>query len=165
MFLQKSNDPKEGIRPVLKAASPQLVDCLKECLASAVKFYFRAHGYHWNVKGADFAQYHELFGEIYEDVYESIDPFAENILKLGVAAPYKLMDFQMLSKLVDTNVSNVPNAMATDLMDANRQLIDCLDRCFTAANNANEQGIANFIAERIDMHKKWDWQLRSSAGM
>lgn len=165
MFVQKSSDNKEGIRPVTKVATQQLIDALKRVLSDEVKFYFKAHGYHWNVKGADFSQYHELFAEIYEDVYGAIDPTAENILKLGSDAPFKLMDFQMYSSIQDTTVGSEPNAMAVDLLSANEQMVSCLNNAFGIANNENEQGIANFLAERIDMHQKWGWQLRSSAGL
>jgi starvation-inducible DNA-binding protein len=60
-----------------------LTDSLKTVLSDAVTMYFTAHGFHWNVEGQDFSQYHDLFADIYEDVYSSIDPLAEDIRKLG----------------------------------------------------------------------------------
>lgn len=135
---------------------------LQEVLGDVVVFYFRAHGYHWNVEGQDFSQYHGLFEEIYEDVYGSIDPIAENVRKLGEYAPFKLDSFLKLSKLEDSRVPTDPRSMAVDLMNANMVIITKLKDVFKTANSSDEQGIANFIAERIDMHQKWNWQLKAS---
>jgi starvation-inducible DNA-binding protein len=138
---------------------------LNDLLADTVDLYFRAHGFHWNVKGSDFAQYHELFGEIYEDLYGSIDPIAENILKIGFDAPFDIRAFAQLSDIpAGSAMSDMPGSMATDLYTGLDALIACLNRAFENATGANEQGIANFIADRIDMTKKWMWQLRSSIG-
>jgi starvation-inducible DNA-binding protein len=135
---------------------------IKEVLSDVVVFYFRAHGYHWNVEGPDFGQYHELFETIYEDVYGSIDPMAENLRKLGEYAPFKLSSFLELSKLEDSRVATDPRSMAFDLLSANEILITKLKSLFRTANDADEQGVANFVAERIDMHQKWSWQLKAS---
>jgi starvation-inducible DNA-binding protein len=135
---------------------------LSELLGDVTVFYFRAHGYHWNVEGEDFAAYHELFQTIYEDVYSSIDPIAENIRKLDEYAPFKLDTLLKLASLEDSKVPTKPVAMAKDLLESNGKVIEKLKTVFHTANDADEQGIANFIAERIDMHQKWAWQLKAS---
>lgn len=135
---------------------------LSELLGDVTVFYFRAHGYHWNVEGEDFSQYHSLFESIYEDVYSSIDPIAENIRKLDEYAPFKLDTLIKLASLEDSKVPTKPVAMAKDLLKANGEVIEKLNTVFHTANDADEQGIANFIAERIDMHQKWAWQLKAS---
>lgn len=139
-----------------------LVQALRALLADVVTFYFQAHGFHWNVEGQDFSQYHALFADIYEDVYGSIDPIAENMRKLDAYAPFTLTGFIKARSLDDAAVSPEPQAMAKDLLDANAQVLDALNDTFKAANDTNEQGIANFLAERIDQHQKWAWFLRSS---
>ena len=140
----------------------QLVDALTNLVGSLVSLKFKAHGYHWNVEGQDFAQYHGLFGDIYEDIDVSIDPMAENIRKLGAYAPYKLSRLQQLSTLPETEVGTDAKEMAADLLKSNEFIIKDLMDAFDVANNARQQGIANFLAERIDMHQKWSWQLRVS---
>jgi starvation-inducible DNA-binding protein len=135
---------------------------LSELQADVTVLYFKAHGYHWNVEGEDFGQYHELFETIYEDVYSSIDPIAENIRKLGEYAPFKLDTLIKLTSLTDSKVDTSPKAMAKDLLKSNEQVVGKLKSVFDTANSDNEQGIANFIAERIDMHQKWSWQLKAS---
>ena len=66
------------------------------------------------------------------------------------------------SRRKDSRVPTDPRSMASDLMYANDEIITKLKDVFNTANDADEQGIANFIAERIDMHQKWRWQLKAS---
>lgn len=140
-----------------------LLPMLRKTLADAITLYLRAHGFHWNVVGTDFVEYHSLFGEIYSDVYESIDPLAENIRKLDGVAPFRLPELMAIRSIVDVPVdSTLPAAMATDLLAGNEAMLSSLNASFLAADAAGEQGIANFIAERIDRHQKWSWMLRSS---
>jgi starvation-inducible DNA-binding protein len=140
----------------------KLVDSLKVALADAVTMYFVAHGYHWNVEGQDFSQYHALFAEIYEDVYSSIDPLAESIRKMDEYAPFTLSKFTELRTVEAKEVKPEPQAMAKALLKVNDGVLETLVKAFHAANDADEQGIANLLAERIDMHEKWRWQLKAS---
>lgn len=143
------------------AGNSDLVNALKETLANNVVIYFSAHRAHWNVTGPDFNQYHALFAEIYEDIYSAIDPLAENIRKLR-AFPPTLDEMIALASVSDDTMANGARELAADLMMKNSGMVQLLKDVFDVANDTNEQGIANFIAERIDMHEKWDWQLRSS---
>ena len=144
---------------------PDLNEELTELLADVVSFYFRAHGAHWNVKGADFSEYHKLFQKIYEDVYESIDPIAENLRKLGSVAPFTLGSFMALRCLEDAPaILQDPIALANDLLIANDMILDELSDAFDCATMYGQQGIANFLAGRIDQHQFWKWQLTASLG-
>jgi DNA-binding ferritin-like protein len=147
----------------MEQSEPILVEALENLLADVVTVYFRTHAYHWNVKGQDFAQYHELFEEIYQDIYGSIDPIAENIRKLGHDAPISLSELVDDSKVNEVELSmSDPKSLAYDLYRMNEDLVLELKAVFSLADAINEQGIADFIAGRIDMHQKWCWQLRSS---
>ena len=139
-----------------------LTDSLKTLLSDTVTMYFVAHGFHWNVEGQDFSQYHGLFAEIYEDVYSAIDPIAEDVRKLGEYAPYTLSKFTSLRTVEPKDVKPEPKAMAKELLRINDELIDSIADAQEAATKAKEQGIMNFLAERDDMHKKWRWQLTAS---
>lgn len=143
-------------------ASKELSKDLQVLLADAVTMYFSAHGYHWNVEGPDFSQYHDLFAQIYEDVYSSIDPIAEDIRKIGDYAPFALSKFISLRTIDNKGVSPEPKAMAKALLVANEGVLASIDKAFKAAIKENEQGIANFLAERNDQHMKWKWQLTAS---
>ena len=139
-----------------------LTNDLKTFLADSVTMYFVAHGYHWNVEGPDFSQYHSLFADIYEDVYSSIDPIAEDLRKLDEYAPFTLSKFIDLRTVESVEVAPNPKAMAKALLKVNEGVLVIIGKAFASAVKANEQGIANFLAEREDMHKKWQWQLTAS---
>lgn len=143
-----------------------LCDQLVTLLGNVASFYWRAHASHWNVTGTDFSEFHALFEAIYSDVYESIDPLAENILKLGYSAPANLAAVIAVRDMPDTEAANNdPSALATMLLTANADILDDLDDAYQRASAEEQQGIATFLADRIDMHSKWSWQLRASLGL
>jgi starvation-inducible DNA-binding protein len=139
-----------------------LVDVLKILYASSYCFVFKAQNFHYNVEGADFPQLHTFFGNLYEEVYDNtIDRAAEYIRTLGSYTPSSLTRFAELTKIQDQ--TKIPRAelMVEELLADNEKLLSMWKEAFSVAEQENEQGIANFIAERIDAHGKWRWQLRS----
>ena len=161
MFLSNDGDRVQ----VAKAVMPSgVVMVLRPLLADVYSMVIQAQGAHWNVKGADFSQYHELFGEIYEDVNGSVDPIAESMLKLGADAISSLTEMQAARTTTDKVGGSDPMVLAAGLAAVNDDVLMRVQNAFDVANAANEQGIANFLAERVDMHQKWRWQLRSSIG-
>ena len=139
-----------------------LADALKTLLATEYAFSIKAQLFHWNVEGPDFAQLHEFFGNLYEEVYNgSIDRTAEYIRALGDYSPGSFERFAELSEI--KGQIKIPRArlMIEELLANNNQLLELLNRCFAVAESENQQGIANFIAERIDAQQKHGWMLRS----
>jgi starvation-inducible DNA-binding protein len=139
-----------------------LADNLKVLLGSVYSFSVKVQYFHWNVEGDNFPQYHEFFGNLYEEVYNnSIDKIAEYIRTLDVYAPGSFTRFQELSIIEDQ--LKVPRAelMFEELYHDNSKLIDLLNQCFASAEDENNQGIANFIAERLDAQAKHQWMIRS----
>lgn len=139
-----------------------LANELKALLADEIAMFLKAQGFHWNVEGPMFHQFHEFFGEIYSDVYGSIDPTAEYIRTLGEYAPFTLPSLNKLRDVADEKVSTDPISMCVQLVNANDQIIDRLTMIFKLADAADEQGIADFIAGRESQHKKWRWQLNAT---
>lgn len=141
----------------------ELVKQLKILLADVSVFYHAVHEFHWNVKGASFYEYHKFYDEIVSDVYDSIDPIAENVRKLGGKTDYKMSDLLKIATIEEPSADEFqPKKLTNTLIKINSSFINTLNKTFTIANNNNQQGIANFIAERIDMHQKWDWFLKAS---
>jgi len=138
-----------------------LTDDLKTLLATEYAFVIKAQLFHWNVEGSDFGQLHEFFGNIYQDVYDAIDPTAEYIRTLGEYTPGSFERFSELSLI--TGQTKIPRArlMIEELLNDCQTMIDLLNRCFESAENENQQGVANFIAERIDAMGKHRWMLQS----
>ena len=139
-----------------------LADSLKILLATEYAFSIKAQLFHWNVEGPDFAQLHEFFGNLYEEVYDgSIDKTAEYIRALCDYSPGSFERFAELS--IIAGQIKIPRArlMIEELLANNGQLLELLNKNFAIATEENQQGIANFIAERIDAHQKHAWMLSS----
>ena len=140
-----------------------VVECVKEVLADTFTAYYRAHSAHWNVKGPAFGPYHDFFGLIAADLYAALDPLAEQVLMMGGEAPSNipaLLAHAKITPAVDSG--NDPRSLCLDLLEMNEMLLDCLNEAFETATEANEQGLADLLAARIDASKKWSWQLSKS---
>ena len=138
-----------------------LVDSLKTLLGTSYAFVIKAQNFHWNIEGPNFPQYHSFLGDLYSEVYDSIDKTAEYIRTLESYAPGSLTRFKELSIIEDQ--IKIPRAelMMEELYSDNEKIIELLKQCFSNAEQENKQGIANFIAERDDAHNKHAWMLRS----
>lgn len=139
-----------------------LADALKTLLATAYALSIKAQNFHWNVEGPNFPQYHEFFGNFYEEVYNNtIDRSAELIRQLDSYTPGSVTRYAQLSQIQDQ--LKIPRAelMMQELYEDNQTILSMWREAFHIAEEADEQGIANFIAERIDAHGKHSWMLRS----
>jgi starvation-inducible DNA-binding protein len=138
-----------------------LSDNLKVLLASVNSLSIKVQYFHWNVEGDNFPQYHDFFGNLYQEVYSSVDKIAEYIRTLDTFAPGSLSRYAELTIIEDQLKVPRPNLMFAELLSDNDKMIDLLNVCFRSAEEENKQGIANFIAERLDAHEKHSWMLRS----
>ena len=138
-----------------------LADSLKTLLATNFAYYLKAQGFHWNVEGPDFGELHDFFQNIYEDAYSAIDPTAEYIRYLDEYAPGSFERFNELTQI--SGQTKIPRArlMIEELLANNGQMIELLNKTFAVAEQENQQGIMDFLAERIDAHGKHGWMLRS----
>ncbi len=138
-----------------------LADNLKVLLASSHSLYLKAANFHWNVEGPSFPQYHEFFGKFYNDIYETQDRIAEYIRALDVYAPGGLRSFIELSLIEDVVGQLSSREQFTMLLADSTKLLDYLIATFNMAVAEDQQGIANFIAERVDAMQKHNWMIRS----
>ena len=136
-----------------------LVDGLKTLLGTMESFRVKSQGFHWNITGKDFPQYHSLTDSIYSDADASIDPLAEYIRSLDEFAPGSMTRFLELSIIEEQTKIPKAELMLKELLSDNDKIIELLKEVFDAATEAKENGIANFIADRQSMHGKWHWQL------
>lgn len=136
---------------------------LKIALANTFVMYYKAQSYHWNVEGINFSQYHDFFGDIYQEVYGSVDSMAEELRALNEFAPHSLMDLYTYKTVQeDETLPTSVVDMLSSLQVANQEVIDSLNNLFTKSNEQNEQGLADLAAARLDAHKKHAWMIRSS---
>jgi starvation-inducible DNA-binding protein len=139
----------------------QLVEALKKAQATSFAFYLKTHNYHWNVEGSNFAEYHEFLGDLYAEVFGAVDAIAEHCRTLDAYVPGSFSRFQELSSIEDE--LSVPKGivMLSRLGADNQRVIADLTLAYTAAEAAGKIGIANFLQDRIDIHEKHGWMLRS----
>ena len=139
----------------------ELKQAARIAFASEFSFYLKAHEFHWNVEGVHFQQFHELFGKIYEEVYGIIDDFAEKLRALGAYAPGSLSRLSVLSRVEDQTEPLPDGAMVAMLLEDSDKMVILLKMVYDAAESAGEHGFSNFLAERLDAHRKHSWMLRS----
>ncbi len=138
-----------------------MINTAKQALANTFVMYFKAQSYHWNVEGINFPQMHQFFGDLYEELYGAVDPFAEEIRALGEYAPRNLDEMFNAKSIDGNNVATNASAMVADLLIANNESIVTLNKLFGELDAAGEQGFADFVAGRLDAHKKHGWMLKS----
>jgi len=138
-----------------------LQEIMKKVLADTFALYLKAHNYHWNVEGVNFSQYHQFFGNLYEELHDAVDPIAEEIRSLDTYAPGSFTRFMELTEIEDETTVPADVEMARRLMTDNEKVIATLSIAFKLANQLDKQGLADFIAGRIDIHNKHQWMLRS----
>jgi starvation-inducible DNA-binding protein len=139
-----------------------LVENLKVVLASSFTLYLKAHNFHWNIEGPDFPQYHLFLDTFNNEIFENaIDRSAEFIRALDHYAPGSYTRFNELSIVTDQTMIPRAELMMGELYEDNTKLLAYLKETFHVAEQEDEQGVANFIAERIDAHGKHGWMLRS----
>lgn len=140
----------------------ELGNSLKVALADTFVMMTQAWGSHWDVEGPHFYEYHKLFGKIYEDLFEAIDGLAENIRALDEYAPGSLKRFSELTTIEeDVKIPTATN-MVSRLLDTNQKVILSLNSALEQAKVMNNEGVINFLGERLETHAKWAWFLRAT---
>ena len=139
----------------------QLINEMKRLLANTFALYLKSHNYHWNVTGPNFAQYHEFLGDLYSEVFGSVDSTAEEIRKLGAFAPGSLGRFGELADIEDETM--IPDAaiMFARLARDNDIVIKNLYIAREVAEGMGAFGTVNYLEGRIDAHEKHAWMLKS----
>lgn len=136
-----------------------LAERMKVVLATAHAFALKAQNYHWNVSGPHFIEYHRFLGEIYEQVQEDVDGYAEFVRILGVFAPGSLSRFSELTGIKDETSIPPAKVMLTRLAEDNILFIDILKSTHAAAAEAKEVALTSFIEEKLQYHEKIGWML------
>lgn len=141
----------------------KFVNQLKIAFASQYAFAIKAQNFHWNVEGSDFYQLHNLFEDIYSEVYGAVDDFAENIRKIKAYTPASLERFSALSAVSDEVEILDPQAMVQELLADSEKMQEIMKILFTEAEARGHHGLSNFLADRQDAFAKHAWFLRATA--
>jgi starvation-inducible DNA-binding protein len=140
----------------------QLIIKMNELQATTFAFYLKAHNFHWNVRGKDFSQLHEFFGDLYAEVWGAVDTTAEQIRALGSPVAGALGVYQSQSRINDEMGVPSAAAMIFSLYYDNNTVIDVLNEAHELATINKQYGLINFIEGRLDTHKKHGWMLSAS---
>lgn len=143
----------------------ELHNSMKILIANTFVMYMKAHGYHWNVIGPDFPQLHEFFGDLYAELHSAIDDTAEQLRTIRSFVPGTLSRILELSTITEDDKISKPENMAQRLVAANEEVMSNLRDAYNKAEAASELGLSNFLQDRLTIHAKHGWMLRSIAGI
>lgn len=141
----------------------KFVNGLKIAFASQYAFALKAQNFHWNVEGPDFYQLHKLFEDIYDEVYGSVDAFAENIRKVKGYTPASLSRFSSLTEVDDETTVLTPDAMVLELLHDAEKMQEIMKVLFAQSEERREHGLSDFLAGRQDAFAKHAWFLRATS--
>lgn len=140
----------------------ELTKSMKALLADVFFYYYKAHGFHWNVEGPLFKLNHEFFSEVYIDVHNSVDDIAEQIRILDSYAPTSISELYSLKTITESEIVGTDTVrMLSELYIDNETIKSELLTLFKMASDLNKQGLADFLATRHDAHSKLSWMIKS----
>jgi starvation-inducible DNA-binding protein len=132
--------------------------------ANNFTFYLKAHNYHWTVAGETFKQDHEFLGEIYSLAQENIDGYAEQLRRIGAFPQGDIKEIVKNSSIIDAPLNQMTeaNLMFLNLLADLDTIVAYLQDTYDEAGAVREYGLQNFLADRIDEHRKQQWMLTAS---
>ena len=147
-----------GIAP---KAREKISEGLARLLADTYTLYLATHNFHWNVKGPMFNSLHAMFMAQYTELWNAVDPIAERIRALGFAAPGTYKQFAGLASIAEPE--GVPSAedMVAFLVRGHEAVARTARGVFPLAAKADDQPTADLLTQRLDVHEKTAWMLRS----
>lgn len=138
-----------------------IADGLSKVLADTYLLYLRTHNYHWNVTGELFHSLHEQFEEQYIELAEAVDEIAERIRALGYKAPGTFKEFRELTSLEESTEEPEALEMVRRLAVGNEQVIRTAREALQPANEADDEATIDLLTQRLTIHSKTAWMLRS----
>ena len=138
-----------------------VVNKLSDVLADSYLLMLKTQNYHWNVKGTLFKSLHDLTEAHYDELFEAIDELAERIRALGYDAPGSFTEFDQLSNIKDARKGISDLEMAGDLLKSHESLIINLRKTLKTAESVEDEVTVDMMVERLAVHEKAAWMLRS----
>ena len=134
---------------------------LSRLLADTYTLYLATHNFHWNVKGPMFNSLHEMFMVQYTELWNAVDPIAERIRALGFPAPGTYGEFTKLTSISEPNGVPSAEAMVAFLVKGHEAVARTARSVFPVADKADDQPTTDLLTQRLDVHEKTAWMLRS----
>ena len=139
----------------------QIADGLGRLLADTWVLYGKTHGFHWNVTGPMFTSLHGMFDTQYNELWDSLDEIAERIRALGLAAPFGDSTLSKLASIEEATTIPAAMDMVKQLVADHEAVARTARSVFELADAANDQPSADLLTQRLQVHEKTAWMLRS----
>jgi starvation-inducible DNA-binding protein len=139
----------------------KIADQLSKVLADTYTLYLKTHNFHWNVTGPQFQTLHLMFEQHYNELALAVDALAERIRALGHPAPGTYKQFAQLSSIREDDGIPVATDMVKKLVEGHETVARTARAAFAVANEANDQPSCDLMTQRMQIHEKTSWMLRS----
>lgn len=142
-------------------ARAQIAEGLSRLLADTYTLYLKTHNFHWNVTGPMFQTLHLMFEQQYNELALAVDAIAERIRALGFTAPGSYSAYAKLTSIPEA--TEVPSAteMIKQLVEGQEAVVKTARSIFPAADEAHDEPTADLLTQRMQIHEKTAWMLRS----
>jgi len=146
---------------IAKEEREQIAAGLSKLLADSYTLYLKTHNYHWNVKGPMFNTLHLMFEGHYTELATAVDEIAERIRALGVKAPGSYREFAKLTAIDEASGNETAEEMIRQLVVGQEAVVRTAREVFPAADAAHDEPTADLLTQRMQIHEKNAWMLRS----
>ena len=138
-----------------------IAEALSRLLADTYTLYLKTHNYHWNVTGPMFQTLHLMFETQYNELALAVDLLAERIRSLGAPAPASYREFSALSSVVEDEDRPDATEMIRRLVSGQETVARTARSVFPVAEKAHDEATADLLTQRLQVHEKTAWMLRS----
>ena len=138
-----------------------IADGLSHLLADTYTLYLKTHNYHWNVTGPMFNSLHLMFETQYNELALAVDEIAERIRTLGYPAPGSYKQYAKLSSIKESETVPEAKDMIADLVAGQEAVVKTARKLFPAVDKANDEPTADLLTQRMQVHEKAAWMMRS----
>lgn len=142
----------------------KIADGLSRLLADSYTLYLKTHNYHWNVTGPLFNTLHSMFEQQYTELAAAVDEIAERIRALGFRAPGSYAEFAKLTSVEEEQGQPDAETMIRQLVLGQEAVVRTARGVFPLADDAHDEPTADLLTQRMQLHEKNAWMLRSMLG-
>jgi starvation-inducible DNA-binding protein len=139
----------------------KIAEGLSKLLADTFTVYLKTHNFHWNVTGPMFNTLHLMFETQYTELWTATDLIAERIRSLGHYAPATFAEFARLASIAETSGQPKAEDMVRLLVEGNEAVVRTARAIFPSVDKANDEPTADLLTQRMQIHEKNAWMLRS----
>lgn len=139
----------------------QITDGLSALLADSYMLYIKTHNFHWNVEGPMFNTLHTMFMDQYTELWNALDTIAERIRALGEYAPGSYKQFAALTSIEESEKVPKADKMIAELIKGHEVVIQTARKLLPVCSEAHDDVTAGVLTDRLEIHEKTSWMLRS----